>query len=186
MLACARVILIRLKRDHVTSMLLELHWLPVKCRITFKTLLLPFKCLHGLAPTYYCPTRRHAVCGLLTSYYLISSLPELKLANDPSLVQLQGHGTNYPCSATMYEYKSIQSSTQDASVNRLLFLHSVITDNQSTIHTFIFYFNYIFRLFYLLHIYTILLIYSFLIQCANLSRYFKASYFIYHIHILSK
>ena len=61
--ACARVILIRSKRDHVTPMLLELHWLPVKCRITFKTLLLTFKCLHGLAPTYlsallssYCPT----------------------------------------------------------------------------------------------------------------------------------
>ena len=32
--ACARVILIRPKRDHVTPMLLELHWLPFKCRIT--------------------------------------------------------------------------------------------------------------------------------------------------------
>ena len=31
---CARVILIRPKRDHVTPMLLELHWFPVKCRIT--------------------------------------------------------------------------------------------------------------------------------------------------------
>ena len=37
--ACARVILIRSKRDHVTPMLLELHWLPVKYCITFKTLL---------------------------------------------------------------------------------------------------------------------------------------------------
>ena len=59
--ACARVILIRSKRDHVTPMLLELHWLPVKCRITFKTQLLTFKCLHGLAPSTLlspcCPTR---------------------------------------------------------------------------------------------------------------------------------
>ena len=85
--ACARVIVIRSKRDHVTPMLLELHWLPVKCRITFKTLLLTFKCLHG--QHFSLPTARHAVCGLLTSYYLISPLPELKLANDPSLVQLQ-------------------------------------------------------------------------------------------------
>ena len=60
--ACARIILIWLKRDHI--MLLELHWLPVKCRITFKTLLLVFKCLHDPAPPYlsallspYCPTR---------------------------------------------------------------------------------------------------------------------------------
>ena len=62
--ASARVILIRPKRDHVRPMLLELHWLPVKCRITFKTPLLTFKCFHGLAPTYlsalfspYCLTR---------------------------------------------------------------------------------------------------------------------------------
>ena len=50
--SCVRAIMIRSKRDHVTPMLLELHWLPVKCSITFKTLLLTFKCLHGLAPLY--------------------------------------------------------------------------------------------------------------------------------------
>ena len=62
--ACARVVLIRSKRDHVTPMLLGLNWLPVKSRITFKTLLLTFKCLHGLTPPYLsallspnCPTR---------------------------------------------------------------------------------------------------------------------------------
>ena len=41
--------LIRSKRDHVTAMLLELHWLPIKRRLTFKNLLLTFKCLHGLS-----------------------------------------------------------------------------------------------------------------------------------------
>ena len=100
--ACARVILIQPKRDHVTPMLLELHWLPVKCRITFKTLLLTFKCLHGLAPTYlsallspYCPTR-----SLRSSDQLLLNQPtsrtRLGERSDPSLVQLQGHGTNYP------------------------------------------------------------------------------------------
>ena len=75
--ACARVILIRSIRDHVTPMLLELHWLPVKCRITFKTLLLTIKCLHGLAPTYisallspHCPTR-----SLLSSDQLVLNQP---------------------------------------------------------------------------------------------------------------
>ena len=65
---CARVLLIRSKRDHVTPMLLELYWIPVKCRITFKTLLLTSKWLHGLAPPYlsallspYCPT--HSLCS---------------------------------------------------------------------------------------------------------------------------
>ena len=63
-LVTALVMLIRSKRDQLTPMLLELHWLPVKSRITFNTLLLTFKCLHDLAPTYlsalispYCPTR---------------------------------------------------------------------------------------------------------------------------------
>ena len=49
---CARVILKRRKYDHVTPMLMELHWLPVDCRIQFKILLLVYKCLHGLAPQY--------------------------------------------------------------------------------------------------------------------------------------
>ena len=61
---CAHIILIRSKRDHVTPVLMELHWLPVKSCITFKTLFLTFKCLYGLASPHlsallcpYCPTR---------------------------------------------------------------------------------------------------------------------------------
>ena len=38
--ACAHIILIHSQQDHVTPMPLELHWLPVKSRITFKILLL--------------------------------------------------------------------------------------------------------------------------------------------------
>ena len=45
-------------------MLASLHWLPVKARGDFKVLLLTYKALHGLAPTYlsnlvlsYIPTR---------------------------------------------------------------------------------------------------------------------------------
>ena len=52
-------------RPYVTPMPLELNWLSVKRSITFKALLLTFKCLHGLAPPYlsvllspYCPTCR--------------------------------------------------------------------------------------------------------------------------------
>ena len=33
-------------------MLASLHWLPVKARADFKVLLLTYKALHGLAPTY--------------------------------------------------------------------------------------------------------------------------------------
>ena len=45
------------KFDHITPVLRELHWLPVRQRVKFKTAVLVFKCLHGLAPAYladYC------------------------------------------------------------------------------------------------------------------------------------
>ncbi len=38
--------------DHITQVLIELHWLPVEKWIVFKILLLTFKCLHFLAPSY--------------------------------------------------------------------------------------------------------------------------------------
>ena len=53
MLNTAARILIRTKKfDHITPVLASLHWLPVKARADFKVLLLTYKALHGLAPTY--------------------------------------------------------------------------------------------------------------------------------------
>ena len=39
-------------REHITPILQELHWLPVKYRITFKLLLITFKILNNCAPGY--------------------------------------------------------------------------------------------------------------------------------------
>lgn len=50
--AAARVLTGIDKRDHITPVLASLHWLPVKSRIIFKTLLLTYKVLRGLAPSY--------------------------------------------------------------------------------------------------------------------------------------
>ena len=36
----------------ITSLLRELHWLPVHLRVDFKILLVSFKILHGIAPRY--------------------------------------------------------------------------------------------------------------------------------------
>ncbi len=38
--------------DHNTPELIKLHWLPVKERISFKILLITFKCLNNLTPKY--------------------------------------------------------------------------------------------------------------------------------------
>ena len=61
-------------REHITPVLASLHWLPVVFRIDFKILLLVYKALNGLAPSYlhdclpkYVPGRplRSSTAGLL-------------------------------------------------------------------------------------------------------------------------
>ena len=48
------------KSDHITPVLKDLHWLPVKERIKYKILLMCFKCLNGKGPSY--------LAGLLSPY----------------------------------------------------------------------------------------------------------------------
>uniref|UniRef100_A0A8C6L0J4 Myosin XVI n=1 Tax=Nothobranchius furzeri TaxID=105023 RepID=A0A8C6L0J4_NOTFU len=45
-------LLTKQRREHMTPVLESLHWLPVCFRINFKVLLMVFKCLNGLGPSY--------------------------------------------------------------------------------------------------------------------------------------
>ena len=72
--AAARVLTRTRKATHITPVLRSLHWLPVSFRIDFKILLLVYKALNGLGPSYiadllprYEPPRllRSAGSGLL-------------------------------------------------------------------------------------------------------------------------
>ena len=40
------------KHDHITPVLKEPHWLPVESRFAFNMLVMTFKCMNGLAPSY--------------------------------------------------------------------------------------------------------------------------------------
>ena len=51
-IAAARLITCSRKYDHITPVLLDLHWLPINERIKFKILLLTFKALRQQVPTY--------------------------------------------------------------------------------------------------------------------------------------
>ena len=57
-------------RDHITPVLRQLHWLPVRQRVNFKLAVLVLKALHGLAPCYLVDGRRRlrssdaATCSL--------------------------------------------------------------------------------------------------------------------------
>lgn len=50
--SAARLVVQASKFDHVTPVLIKLHWLPVRFRIMFKILLMVYKCLHDMAPPY--------------------------------------------------------------------------------------------------------------------------------------
>ena len=50
--AAARLITGTRRRDHITPILRQLHWLAVCQRAEFKLAMLVFKSLHGLAPLY--------------------------------------------------------------------------------------------------------------------------------------
>ena len=50
--AAARLLTKTNRRSHITPILASLHWLPVKYKIDFKTLLNTYKALHGLSPPY--------------------------------------------------------------------------------------------------------------------------------------
>ena len=52
--SAARLIFQVSKFNHVTPLLSTLHWLPVKYRIIFKLLIITYKAIHGLAPSYLC------------------------------------------------------------------------------------------------------------------------------------
>jgi hypothetical protein len=48
----ARLISRKRKHEHITPVLVSLHWLPVQYRIKYKILLYTFKALNNLAPVY--------------------------------------------------------------------------------------------------------------------------------------
>lgn len=48
----ARIITGTRKYDHITPVLVKLHWLPIKQRIQYKLILQFFKALHGTSPFY--------------------------------------------------------------------------------------------------------------------------------------
>uniref|UniRef100_A0A8C1LY92 Reverse transcriptase domain-containing protein n=1 Tax=Cyprinus carpio TaxID=7962 RepID=A0A8C1LY92_CYPCA len=84
--AAARLLTGTRKRDHITPILVSLHWLPVRFRIDFKILLLVFKSLNNTAPKYlsdllqpYAPSRALRSAGQLL---LVSPNARLKSRGD--------------------------------------------------------------------------------------------------------
>ncbi|KAK7895247.1 hypothetical protein WMY93_020572 [Mugilogobius chulae] len=96
--SAARIITRTPTIHHITPILQQLHWLPIKQRINFKILLTTFKALHNLAPQYisdllniYTPSR-----SLRSSSSLQLSVPLPVLSPwgaEPSVALLPSSGT---------------------------------------------------------------------------------------------
>ena len=76
--AAARVITCSRKHCHITPILIQLHWLPVADRIKFKILLITYKSLNNLAPSY--------IADLISRYK-----PSRNLRSSSSLQLNRGH-----------------------------------------------------------------------------------------------
>ena len=50
--SAARLIMRQRRRDHITPVLIALHWLPIRFRVMYKLLVLTFLAIHNLAPAY--------------------------------------------------------------------------------------------------------------------------------------
>ena len=86
----ARVVSGSKKYDHITPVLKDLHWLPIRKRIEFKILLLTFKCMQGCAPLYL----RELLVKQASSRTLISNTKNLLQI---PLTNLKGFGDRAFC-----------------------------------------------------------------------------------------
>lgn len=50
--AAARTVTCANRRDHVSPLLVQLHWLPIPKRIEYKVIILTYKSIHGCGPSY--------------------------------------------------------------------------------------------------------------------------------------
>ena len=80
--AAARLIFKKPKFCHITPVLSQLHWLPIKYRIEFKILLMTFKAIHGMAPNYICKLlrrRKSTTSSLRSSKKVMFEVPSGKI-----------------------------------------------------------------------------------------------------------
>lgn len=79
--AAARLLTGTKKYEHITPVLKTLHWLPVSHRIHFKILILVFKSLNGLAPSYLSEllTKHNPSRKMRSTSQLLLDVPRSKL-----------------------------------------------------------------------------------------------------------
>ena len=96
--SAARLVCSTPRFNHVTPVLFSLHWLPVAYRIEFKILVLTFKAIYQLAPSYICNlVRLKEKCKyqLRSSEELLLQLPMGKTKKTLACEQAFGRAGNW-------------------------------------------------------------------------------------------
>ena len=77
----ARLIHVTSRHEHITPLLIQLHWLPIEYRITFKIAVITYKALHGAVPNYITDLIKPYTPGRLlrSSNQLLLSSPKFNL-----------------------------------------------------------------------------------------------------------
>jgi hypothetical protein len=90
------------KRDHISALRRDLHWLTVVKRLDFKIALQTFRCLNRLAPVYlsrlvhpHVPPRNLRVRPSLVGTLIPPPVKNIRLGGAPSPVRLPRCGTNF-------------------------------------------------------------------------------------------
>ena len=96
----ARIIMKSRKFDHITPLLNELHWIPVKLHLLHRDAVLAFKCLNGTTPESLSQqlVRRADISGRCTRNSNSLDIPFFKSAtgvNGLSIITLFPYGTNF-------------------------------------------------------------------------------------------
>lgn len=78
--SAARIVAKSTRRQHITPVLQDLHWLPIEYRIQYKILMLTFKALHSEAPMYIQELleERRSVRALRSNDALLLQVPRMK------------------------------------------------------------------------------------------------------------
>ena len=78
--AAARLVARKKIREHITPVMISLHWLPLPYRIQYKILITAFKAIHSMAPKYICElvTVQQNTRALRSSKELRLSVPRTK------------------------------------------------------------------------------------------------------------
>ena len=116
LITCARLIYQQPRSCHVTPLLIELHWLSVADRITFKTLLCVYKSLNGLCPQnmFDClvvNTPRPGSVTTCSSHHSLNLKVPIRLVNvletGSTRWQLPHYGTIYLSTFTIVSFKTL-------------------------------------------------------------------------------